>query len=464
VRRLLAIARPALLVSVGYMDPGNWATDLEGGARFGYRLLWILVASNLVALLLQALSARLGTVTGLNLAQCCRARYSPAQNVVLWLLAELAICACDLAELLGSAIALNMLFGVPLIWGALLTVADVLLVLPLRAKGMQALSAVVLALLAAIALCLAYELAIAKPSLAHVVAGLQPRIDRHSLYLAIAMLGATVMPHNLYLHSELVPHALGSHSTAERNRALRQGVISSCVALNLALLINAAILVLAATVFAPRALPVTDLREAYQLLTPLTSAAMASALFAIGLLCAGQSATLTGTLAGQIVMEGFLQLKLSAVARRLLTRSVAIGPVVLLLWLGGDHAVTKLLVASQVVLSLQLPFAVVPLIRFTTSRRWMGEHALGRFLEVGAYACAALLIAADGAWIANVVGELRATAPLAALALAVLAALGALLLVWIAWTPLHGLGRRGTPALSSRARCDDVVAADDLAC
>jgi manganese transport protein len=449
MRRLLAITGPALLVSVGYMDPGNWATDLEGGARFGYQLLWVLVLSNIIALLLQMLSARLGIVTGLSLAQSCRSHYAPGFSFPLWLLAEVAIVACDMAELLGSAVALNMLFGIPLITGALLTALDVLLLLALQRSGMRALEACVLSLLLVIALCMGFEMIVANPPIGELASGLIPRIDGASLYIAIGMLGATVMPHNLYLHSALVPHAPAGHATkAQRKRLLRSSAKTTWLALNIALLINAAILIVAAAVFAGRAAPVTDLRDAHQLLTPLTGASLASVLFAIALLCAGQSATLTGTLAGQVVMEGFMQLKISPFARRALTRGVAIVPAVVALGLSGEGATTSLLVASQVVLSLQLPFAVIPLIRFTSSQRIMGEHVIGATMRRAAQACALLVIGANIVLVVDVIGSWSERAPLAAAIFAAFALLGLVFLAVIAWAPLH----HATPASTREER------------
>ena len=446
MRRLLAITGPALLVSVGYMDPGNWATDLEGGARFGYQLLWVLVLSNLIALLLQMLSARLGIVTGLSLAQSCHAHYAPGFSLPLWLLAEVAIVACDMAELLGSAVALNMLFGIPLITGALLTALDVLLLLAFQRGGVRTLEACVFSLLLVIALCMAFELVVANPPLGQLASGLVPRIDGASLYIAIGMLGATVMPHNLYLHSALVPHApVGRATKEERTRLLRSSARSTWLALNIALLINVAILILAASVFADRASPVTDLSEAHKLLTPLTGAAFASVLFAVALLCAGQSATLTGTLAGQIVMEGFMQLKVSPFVRRTMTRCVAIVPAVLALWLSGDGATTSLLVASQVVLSLQLPFAVIPLIRFASSKHIMGEHVIGPTTRRAAQACALLVISANIALVVDVIGDWYVRAPVAASIFAAFAVLGLVFLGVITWAPLRDAAPASPP-------------------
>jgi manganese transport protein len=377
-------------------------------------------------------------VTGLSLAQSCRAHYAPGFSFPLWLLAEVAIVACDMAELLGSAIALNMLFGIPLITGALLTALDVLLLLALQRSGMRALEACVLSLLIVIAGCMVFELVIADPPLAQLAGGLVPRIDGASLYIAIGMLGATVMPHNLYLHSALVPHAPSSHATSdEQKRLLRSSAKTTWLALNMALLINVSILVLAAAVFSERGTPVTDLRDAHQLLTPLTGAAFASVLFAVALLCAGQSATLTGTLAGQVVMEGFMQFKISPFARRTLTRCVAIVPAVVALGLAGDDATTPLLVASQVVLSLQLPFAVIPLIRLTSSAPIMGEHVIRPAMRVAVQSCALLVIGANIVLVVDVIGDWYARAPLAASIFAAFAALGLIFLAIITWTPLR---------------------------
>jgi manganese transport protein len=436
-RRLLAFLGPATLVSVGYMDPGNWATNLEGGARFGYQLLWVLVLSNLMALLLQTLAARLGIVSGLDLAGACRAHYSPRVSVALWLLAELAIVACDMAELLGSAVALNLLFGIPMLAGALLTVLDVFLILALERRGARTLEAAVAALVATIAVCLGVDLLLVRPALGPMGHGLVPRLSGASLYLAIGILGATVMPHNLYLHSALVRRREAAPPPAEQRRTLRNSFLGTALALNLALLVNAAILVLSAAVFAARGLAVTDLRQAYHLLAPILGTGLAATLFAVALLASGQSATVTGTLAGQIVMEGFVRLRVSPLARRAITRGLAVIPAVAVLAVAGEGGAMPLLVASQVVLSLQLPFAVVPLLRFTNARSVMGASANGLAVRLLAGACAAVVLVANGALVVHTIVELRARSSALAAVIAA-AAFGALaLLGWIAVAPLH---------------------------
>ncbi len=448
-RGLATYLGPALLVSVGYMDPGNWATDLEGGARFGYALIWVLLVSNLMALLLQTLCARLGVVSGLDLATGCRKHYPPGLAFSLWVLAEVAIIACDLAEVLGSAVALNLLFGIPLLYGALLTGFDVLLILALQRRGMRRLEAVVLVLLLTIAGCMLIELWLARPSLAGIASGLKPTLTGESLYVAIGILGATVMPHNLYLHSALVPRV----EPAEQPTALRRSFWSTALALNIALLVNAAILIVAAATFAARGVAVSDLREAHELLTPLLGTGIASLVFAVGLLCSGQSATLSGTLAGQIIMEGFLQLRLPPVLRRAVTRGLALIPAIAVLAWAGDDGLMPLLVASQVVLSIQLPFAVIPLIKLTGSQFVMGEHKTSRTVRVLAGICAAAIVSANAALVIHTVGQLQASSPLAAAAVA-LAGIGALgLLCWIGTVPLAGTGLTPTGRRATSAAC-----------
>jgi manganese transport protein len=443
VGRWLAFLGPAILVSVGYMDPGNWATDLEGGARFGYSLLWVLIASSVVAMLLQMLSARLGIVSGLDLATACRMHYPRGLATALWLLAEVAIVACDMAEILGSAVALKLLFGIPMLIGALLTAADVFVILLVQTRSGRVLQTIVLGLLLAVALCLGAQLFLAAPPMRSVIRGIVPRLENGSLYVAIGILGATVMPHNLYLHSALVPRHLASRGRPE---ALRISNGSTALALNIALVVNAAILILAAVVFSSRGIAVTDLRDAQHLLRPLTGSASAAVLFALGLLCAGQSATITGTLAGQIVMEGFMQRKLSALPRRMLTRGLAIVPAVLVLASAGERSSMSLLIASQVVLSLQLPFAIVPLVRFTNSRQLMGSLANRRGVRVACAVCALLVIAANSALVARTALDLRRSAPLGAALLFAAGSIGLALLGYIALVPL-----RRTPTTATRS-------------
>jgi manganese transport protein len=404
-RRLLAYFGPALLVGVGYIDPGNWASDLEAGARFGYTLVWVLVAANLIALVMQTLAARLGVVARLDLAQACRRHYPRPVAMVLFVLCEIAIVACDLAEVIGSAVALNLLFGIPLLYGALITVLDVLLLLALQRFGMRRLEALILVLVLTVGGCLALEWSMVAPSWGELGSGLVPRLDGASLYLAVAMLGATVMPHNLYLHSWLVQSRAPPVGAAALSRALRFNLADTLVALNVALFINVAILVVAAGVFHPAGVAVTDLREAHSLLTPLLGTTAAGLLFAIALLCAGQSSTITGTLAGQVVVQGFLEVRGSAARVRLITRCVAITPAVIAIAMFGEDSTVALLVGTQVVLSLQLPFAIVPLVRFTAHRRIMGRHASPWWLLVLASLAAVLVIACNAWLVGQVVGE-----------------------------------------------------------
>ena len=396
LRRFLIYLGPATLVSVGYMDPGNWATDIEGGARFGHHLLWVLVVANGVALLMQTLAARLGIIARLDLAQACRACYPRPIAYVLFVLCELAIIACDLAEVLGSAVALNLLFGIPLVWGAAITAFDVFLLLALQRFGMRKLEALITVLVLTVGACLAVEVWLAEPTWHTLRNALSPRLDAASLYVAVAILGATVMPHNLYLHSSLVQTRVAPLSPEARRRALRFNFIDTLIALNVAFCINASILVLASDVFHAAGLEVTDLREAQQLLSPLLGTGLAGLLFAVALLCAGQSSTITGTLAGQIVMQGFLRLRGSPVFVRMMTRGIAILPAIAVLSVMGEDATVSLLVATQVVLSLQLPFALVPLIRFTTSPGVMGEHVNSRAVAIVAGLAAVVVIACNG--------------------------------------------------------------------
>jgi len=408
-RKLFAFSGPGYLVAVGYMDPGNWATDLAGGSRFGYTLLSVILISNLMAMLLQALAARLGIVTGRDLAQACRAHYSRRTNFILWLMCEVAIIACDLAEVVGSAIALQLLFGIPMVWGVCLTVADVLLLLTLQRKGFRRLEAIVVTLILTIGICFAAQLVMAQPDLAAIAKGLIPSprammSNPEMLFIAVGIIGATVMPHNLYLHSSIVQTRRVGPSEEERRSAVRYATIDSTGALAFAFFINAAILILAASVFhAGGHRDVADIRQAHELLAPLLGGSLAATLFAIALLAAGQNSTLTGTLAGQIVMEGFLNLRMRAWLRRLITRSLAIIPTVVVIVIYGDSGAVGLLVASQVILSLQLPFAVVPLIVFTGDRKKMGAFVNRRLIKISAWAVAVLIITLNLAMLASLV-------------------------------------------------------------
>ena len=410
-RRMLAFAGPAYLVSVGYMDPGNWATDLEGGARFGYRLLWVLVVSNLMAILLQTLAARLGIVAGRDLAQACRESYSRRVCNSLWVLCEIAISACDLAEVLGAAIALRLLFGLPLLAGVLVTALDTLLVLWLSRYGIRLIEAVILSLIAIVTGCFLVELVWARPVWHELASGILPRLNTQTLYVAIGILGATVMPHNLYLHSALVQTRRLGRTVAERREACRFNLLDSVLALNGALVVNGAILVLAAAVFFKHGILVTQIEQAQLLLTPLLGTALAGILFAVALLASGQSSTLTGTYAGQIVMEGFLNLRLRPWLRRLVTRTLAIIPAILTIYYFGDNGTFKLLILSQVILSMQLPFAVIPLIRFTNDSRRMGGFANRAWVRVLAWSAAVVIIALNLWLVATTIGPWMEEAP-----------------------------------------------------
>jgi manganese transport protein len=402
-RKALAFAGPGYLVAVGYMDPGNWATDLAGGSRFGYTLLSVILLSNLMAILLQGLAAKLGIVTGRDLAQACRDHYSRSVSLGLWVLCEIAIAACDLAEVIGSAIGLNLLFGIPLPWGIGITAFDVLLVLYLQNKGFRLVEALVVTLIATIAGCFLFEIIISRPELAGVAAGFVPRpsilANPDQLYIAIGILGATVMPHNLYLHSSIVQTRAYDETPAGKRTAVRFAFLDSTIALSFALFINAAILIVAAATFHRAGhTEVAEIQDAYQLLTPLLGVAGASAVFALALLASGQNSTLTGTLAGQIVMEGFLNIRIRPWLRRLITRAIAIVPAALTAIFFGAHGTAQLLILSQVILSLQLSFAVFPLVRFTSERAKMGEFVNSGWLKILAYTVA-LVIASLNVWL-----------------------------------------------------------------
>ncbi|HTL87760.1 MAG TPA: Nramp family divalent metal transporter [Leptolyngbya sp.] len=402
-RKLLAYAGPGYLVAVGYMDPGNWATDLAGGAKFGYLLLSVILASNLMAILLQTLCVKLGVATGRDLAQSCRDNYSPTVSFVLWILCEIAIAACDLAELVGSAIALQLLFGIPLVVGVCITALDVILILFLQSKGFRYVEALVITVITVIGGCFLAEMIFARPDVGAVLQGFIPQSEvvrnPEALYIAIGILGATVMPHNLYLHSSIVQTRDWQDTSEKKREAIKFGTIDSTIALTIALFINAAILILAAATFHSSGhQDVAEIQDAYKLLSPVLGAAPASILFAIALLASGQNSTLTGTLAGQIVMEGFLQIRLRPWMRRLLTRLVAIVPALLTIVILGEDSTTNLLILSQVILSLQLSFAVIPLIMFTSDRRLMGEFVNPRWLKVLSSAVATVIVVLN-AWL-----------------------------------------------------------------
>jgi manganese transport protein len=446
-KRMFAFAGPAYLVSVGYMDPGNWATDIEGGARFGYRLLWVLVMSNAMAILLQTLSSRLGIVAGRDLAQACRETYPRRVNLALWVLCEIAIAACDLAEVLGAAIGLNLLFHIPLLVGVLLTAADTLLLLWFQSFGIRTLEAFVLALISVMAACFFIEILWAHPAPAEMLSGLVPRLDRSSLYLCVTILGATVMPHNMYLHSALVQTRKVGHTEAEKRTACKYNLIDSVVALNGAMLVNAAILVMAAALFFKRGIVVQEIQQAHVLLAPLLGTSLAGVLFAVALLCSGQSSTLTGTLAGQVVMEGFLNFRMRPWLRRLITRAIAVVPAALTIYIAGDKSTLGLLLLSQAIISMQLPFAIVPLIQFTSDRGRMGSFASRPWVRTLAWITASIIIAlnlllasqAIGEWIGNA-GRWRPVVSVVSISVGV-GLVG--LLIWIGLEPLLARRRQG---------------------
>jgi len=396
-RKLIAFSGPGFLVAVGYMDPGNWATDLAGGAKFGYSLLAVILVSNFMAIMLQHLCIKLGVSTGRDLAQACRDHYSTPVVWFLWIICELAIAACDLAEVVGSAIGLQLLFKIPLVWGCLITASDVMLVLYLQTKGFRYIEAIVIALIAVIGTCFAAELIFARPSTAGILAGFVPGphiiVNQGMLYVSIGILGATVMPHNLYLHSSIVQTRKFEQTPVGRRQAIQFATIDSTVALMFALFINASILILSAAAFHWSGhQDVAEIQDAYRLLSPLLGVGIASILFAVALLASGQNSTLTGTLAGQIVMEGFLNLRIKPWLRRLITRLIAIIPAVIVIGIFGEGKTTDLLVASQVALSMQLGFAVWPLMRFTSEKAKMGEFANRLWLKILGWTTAGIII------------------------------------------------------------------------
>jgi manganese transport protein len=408
-RKLLAFAGPGYLVAVGYMDPGNWATDLAGGSRFGYTLLSVILMSNLMAVLLQGLASKLGIVTGRDLAQACRDHFSPGVNFALWVLCEIAIAACDLAEVIGTAIALNLLFGIPIAWGVAITAFDVLLVLYLQNKGFRILEALVITLVATVGLCFLFEMILARPDFGGIARGFVPSGEilrnREMLYIAIGILGATVMPHNLYLHSSIVQTRKYEQTSEGKKEAVKFAFIDSTIALSFALFINAAILILAAASFYRTGnIHVAEIQDAYLLLTPLLGAG-ASTVFALALLASGQNSTLTGTLAGQIVMEGFLNIRIRPWLRRLITRAIAIVPAAIVAILYGESGTARLLILSQVILSLQLSFAVFPLVMFTSDRAKMGEFVNPGWLKLLAYTIATVIASLNAWLLVQTIGE-----------------------------------------------------------
>jgi manganese transport protein len=458
-RRMFAFVGPAYMVSVGYMDPGNWATDIEGGARFGYSLIWILLMSNLMAVLLQTLSARLGLVTGRDLAQACRDSYNPFVRWVLFFLCEIAIAACDLAEVLGTAIGLNLLFGIPLIWAVCITGLDVFMLLAIQRLGIRKMEAFIVTLVLTIGICFIVEIFLSKPSISGIASGFIPTThiftNSDMLFIAIGILGATVMPHNLYLHSALVQSRRVARSEEGLKQACWFNFLDSTIALNAAFFVNAAILIVAAATFWTRGIEVSEIQQAHKMLDGLLGTKLAPAAFAIALICAGQSSTLTGTLAGQITMEGFLHFRMRPWLRRLITRSIAIIPAVIVISITGDEGTYKLLILSQVILSMQLPFAVVPLVKFTSSRRRMGKFASPASLAALAWIVASVIIALNGKLVFDAIKDGVASAPqhrwlILSLAVPFALALGALL-IWMMFRSDDEM------ELPPAARADDVA-------
>jgi len=406
---MFAFFGPAYLISVGYMDPGNWATDLEGGARFGYGLIWVLLMSYAMAVLLQTLSARLGIVTGRDLAQACRENYPRPVNYALWVFCEIAIAACDLAEVLGTAIGLNLLFGIPLLWGVVVTGFDTFLFLAIQNLGMRRFEAFIMVLICIVGLCFIFEVFRSAPVWSEVARGFVPHLPDGALFVAIGIIGATVMPHNLYLHSALVQTRAYETSTEGKRQACRFNLLDSTLALNCAFFVNAAILIVAAAAFYRNGIVVTELQQAHSLLSPLLGTALAGIAFAVALLAAGQASTLTGTLAGQIVMEGYLRFRIRPFLRRLITRMLAVVPAALTIIFAGEGGTYKLLILSQVILSMQLPFAVIPLIHFTSDKESMGEFANRLWMKTLAWVVAGIIVSlsvklvveAIGGWIGS---------------------------------------------------------------
>lgn len=424
MKRFLAFAGPGYLVSVGYMDPGNWGTDLAGGAKYGYALLWVILASNLMAMLLQTLCARLGLVTGKDLAQACRDYYKKPAAIVLWLLCEIAIIACDLAEVIGSAVALNLLFHIPLMWGVLITGFDVLLLLGMARFGFRKLEAIIVTLVATIGVCFAAEIFFAKPVWGDVAAGLVPSIpNKEAFLISLGILGATVMPHNLYLHTSLVQTRNTDKTPQGVREAIKFNTIDTIVALGMAFFVNAAILVLAGAAFYGTAnAGVEELQEAHKLLSPTLGASLASTLFAVALLASGQSSTITGTLAGQIVMEGFLNIRIAPWLRRLITRGLAIVPALFLISASGGKDTVQLLILSQVVLSMQLSFAIFPLMMFTSDPKRMGEFVNNLPTKIVGYTVCTVIAALNVYLLYQTIGPLW---------LGVIAAVMAAFTIWV---------------------------------
>jgi manganese transport protein len=437
-KRIFAFAGPAYLVSVGYMDPGNWATDLEGGSRFGYSLIWVILMSNMMAVLLQTLAARLGIVTGKDLAQACRSEYSKWASYALWILCEIAIAATDLAEVLGTILGLNLLFGLPLLWGSLVTLFDTFLLLAIQRLGIRKMEAFILSLITVIAGGFIVNLFLARPDWGAAAAGLSPSLPEGSLFIILGIIGATVMPHNLYLHSSLVQTRRVSRMVDTKAQACKYNLLDSAIALNAAFFVNSAILVLSASVFYRHGVVVTEIQQAHKLLEQLLGTQAASIAFGLALLAAGQSSTLTGTLAGQIVMEGFVKIRLRPYLRRLITRSIALLPAVAVISISGDQGTYKLLILSQVVLSLQLPFAIVPLVHFTSDKLKMGSFASRVWVKVLAWITSIIVIVLNGKLVYDQIMEwVIGGAPMMVSILAIgIAAAISLFLVYIIILPL----------------------------
>lgn len=401
LRKLFAFSGPGYLVAVGYMDPGNWATDLAGGSQFGYALLFVIACSSIIAMILQHLAAKVGIVTGRDLAQLCKETYSKPVSLLLWISAELMIIACDLAEVIGSAIALNLLFGIPLVLGIIITAADVLLLLLLQNKGFRYLEALIIVLIATIVACFSYELAISHPAIGPLLSGFIPTTELFTntemLFIALGIIGATVMPHNLFIHSSVVQTRRYEEDEDGKREAVKFATIDSMIALTIAFFVNASILVVAAAAFYTTGnTTVTEIEDAYHLLAPVLGVSFAGVLFGVALLAAGQNSTITGTLAGQIIMEGFLNWRIAPWLRRIITRLIAIVPALAVIIFFEDYGLGKLLVLSQVILSIQLPFIVIPLVKFSGDRNLMGSFVNGRVLASVSYAIATVLVVLNG--------------------------------------------------------------------
>ena len=437
-KRIFAFIGPAYLVSVGYMDPGNWATDLEGGSRYGYALIWVILMSNMMAVLLQTLSARLGIVTGKDLAQACRAEYSKTASFFLWILGEIAIAACDLAEVLGTILGLNLIFGLPLLWGAGVTLFDTFLLLAIQKLGVRKMELFIVSLITVIAGGFIVNLFLAHPDYGSAVTGLVPSIPAGSVFIILGIIGATVMPHNLYLHSSLVQTRKVSRIVDSKAQACRYNFLDSVIALNAAFFVNAAILILAAAVFYRNGIVVTEIQQAHELLAKLLGTRTASLAFGLALLAAGQSSTLTGTLAGQVVMEGFVKIRMRPFLRRLITRSMAILPAVIVIAISGDKGTYKLLILSQVILSLQLPFAVIPLVHFTSNKVKMGAFVNRWWVKMLAWITSAIIVLLNGKLVVDQISEWTAegTPVFVSLLIIILAVVIALFLLYLIVLPL----------------------------